>query len=48
MQIEKNGAKIILDGGKEYDCDIITDSMGDKSIDITRFRSETGYITYDP
>ena len=22
--------------------------MGDKSIDITRLRAETGYITYDP
>ena len=48
MDIDKNGARIILGDGKEYDCDIITDSMGDKSIDITRLRAETGYITYDP
>ena len=48
MNREKDGARIILDDGKEYSCDIITDSMGDKSIDITKLRAETGYITYDP
>ena len=48
MDIDKNGARIILGDGQEYDCDIIADSMGDKSIDITRLRAETGYITYDP
>ena len=48
MHKDKDGARIILADGKEYTCDIITDSMGDKSIDITRLRAETGYITYDP
>ena len=45
---KKDGAKIILDNGNEYLCDVLTDSMGDRSIDITRLRAETGYITYDP
>ena len=48
MTEEKNAAKIILPGGKEYDCSVITDNMGDKSIDITNLRKDTGYITYDP
>ena len=48
MKIEKNAATIILDGGKEFHANVITDSMGEKSIDITRLRKETGYITYDP
>ena len=42
MYKDKDGARIILADGKEYTCDIITDSMGDKSIDITRLRAETG------
>lgn len=48
MNIEKNGAKIIFSDGKEFDTDIITDNMGEKSINITKLRSQTGYITYDP
>ncbi len=47
MEIVKNGAKLILDG-KELPLTVITDNMGDKSIDITALRKETGYITYDP
>ena len=45
---DKDSARIILEDGREYRCDVLTDSMGDKSIDITRLRAETGYITYDP
>ncbi len=45
---EKNAATIILDDGKTYKTSIITDNQGDKSIDISKLRSETGYITYDP
>lgn len=45
---QKNAATIILDGGKTFHTSIITDNQGDKSIDISKLRSETGYITYDP
>ena len=48
MTIEKNAARIILPGEREYSCNVITDTMGDKSIDITNLRKDTGYITYDP
>ena len=48
MTVNKNGAKIILEDGKEYSTSVITDNMGEKSIDITGLRKETGYITYDP
>ena len=48
MVREKDAALIRLSGGKEYHADIITDSMGEKSVDITTLRKETGYITYDP
>ena len=45
---EKDAALIKLSSGKEFKADIITDNMGEKSIDITTLRKETGYITYDP
>lgn len=48
MNVQKEAAKIIFEDGKEYKCSVITDNMGDKSIDITKLRAETGYITYDP
>ena len=48
MTREKDAALIRLSGGREFHADIITDSMGEKSIDITALRKETGYITYDP
>ena len=48
MTVNKNGAKIILEDGREYSTSVITDNMGEKSIDITGLRKETGYITYDP
>jgi citrate synthase len=47
MDIEKNKAKLILPE-QELDLTVITDNMGDKSIDITALRKETGFITYDP
>jgi citrate synthase len=40
-------AKLILEG-KEYEYPIITGSEGEKAIDISNLRSETGYITMDP
>ena len=45
MTVNKNGAKIILEDGREYSTSVITDNMGEKSIDITGLRKETGYIT---
>jgi citrate synthase len=40
-------AKLILDG-KEYEIPVITGSEGERAIDISNLRSETGYITMDP
>lgn len=48
MLVEEGKAKIIFDDGREYKTDIIVDNLGDKSIDITKLRAQTGYITYDP
>jgi len=39
--------KIDLDG-KRFDLPFIEGSEGEKAVDITHFRKETGYITYDP
>ena len=39
-------AKIILEG-KEYEYPTFTGSEGEKAIDISNFRSQTGYITMD-
>ncbi|MFL3051434.1 MAG: citrate synthase [Candidatus Neomarinimicrobiota bacterium] len=39
--------KIDLDG-KRFDLPLIEGSEGEKAVDITHFRKETGYITYDP
>ncbi len=47
MDIKKDAAKLILED-KEVTLPIITDSMGDKAIDITSLRKQTGFITYDP
>ena len=41
-------ARLILPDGREYEMPVMTDSMGDKSLDITGLRKDTGYITYDP
>ena len=40
-------AKIDLNG-KMLDLPVITGSEGEKAVDITHLRKETGYITYDP
>ncbi|HPZ15920.1 MAG TPA: citrate synthase [Sphaerochaeta sp.] len=47
MDIDKNKATLILPD-KEIQLTVLTDNMGDKSIDITALRKETGFITYDP
>ncbi|MFA5698819.1 MAG: citrate synthase [Sphaerochaeta sp.] len=47
MDIKKDAATLSLED-KKVTLPIITDSMGDKSIDITALRKQTGYITYDP
>ncbi|MEL4503432.1 citrate synthase [Luteococcus sp. H138] len=39
-------AQLIIDG-KTYDLPVITGSMGEQAIDITRLRAETGLITLD-
>lgn len=39
-------AKITLDG-KTYDFPIVEGTAGDKAIDISKLRSQTGFITYD-
>jgi citrate synthase len=48
MKLDNNGAKLVFDNGKEYVLPVVTDNMGDRSIDITNLRKETGCITYDP
>ncbi len=40
-------AKIIIDG-KTYEFPVITGSEGEKGIDISELRKQTGYITLDP
>lgn len=40
-------AKLIVDG-KEYEFPVIMGDEGEKGIDISNLRSETGYITMDP
>ena len=34
--------------GKSYDLPIVEGSEGERAIDITRLRADTGYITFDP
>lgn len=41
-----NTAKITI-GDKEYSAPVFCGSEGECAVDITKFRSETGYITYD-
>lgn len=38
----------IIYKGKEYEYPVIEGSMGDKAIDISKFRGESGLITLDP
>ena len=39
-------AEIILDG-KKYEFPVITGTEGEKAIDISKLRDETGYVTLD-
>lgn len=39
-------AKIVI-GDKEYLAPVLCGSEGERAIDITKFRAQTGYITYD-
>ena len=48
MTVEKQKARLILPGDKEVNLDVLTDNMGNSSIDIEKLRTSTGYITYDP
>lgn len=41
-------AKILFPDGNEYEMPVITDNIGDRSVDISSLRKDTGYITYDP
>ncbi|MFA6890517.1 MAG: citrate synthase [Sphaerochaetaceae bacterium] len=48
MELDNEGAKLIFADGSEYVLPVLTDNMGDKSLNITELRGKTGYITYDP
>jgi citrate synthase len=46
MSKKKKKAKLIVDG-RELELDVIVGSEGERAIDISKLRSETGYITLD-
>ena len=46
-QKAEESAKLILDG-KEFSLPIVIGSEGEKAIDISKLRDESGYITLDP
>ncbi|MBQ2528468.1 MAG: citrate (Si)-synthase, partial [Spirochaetales bacterium] len=48
MTVDKQKAHLSLPDMGNIDLDVITDNMGNHSIDIEGLRSKTGYITYDP
>ena len=48
MEMSKEFVTLALPGEKTYEIPVITDSMGDKFIDIRALRKDTGLITYDP
>lgn len=48
MKVQSKAAHLILPDGRDIALDVITDDMGNNSIDIEKLRSQTGYITYDP
>lgn len=48
MLKEDMSARLILPEGKEFDLGVITDTMGNRAVDVTSLRSKSGYITYDP
>ncbi len=43
---KKEKAKLIV-GGRELELDVIVGSEGERAVDISRLRGETGYITLD-
>ncbi len=45
---EEKKARLILPDDQELELDVITDNMGNHSINISSLRSDSGYITYDP
>lgn len=48
MLKEEKKAHLVLPDGRDIQLDVITDNMGNHSIDIASLRKDTGYITYDP
>ncbi len=48
MEINKEFATLSLPDMDPIQVPVITDSMGEKSIDVRGLRKQTGYITYDP
>lgn len=48
MDINKEFATLNLPEKEPIQIPVITDSMGEKSIDVRGLRKQTGYITYDP
>ena len=48
MEFNKEFATLALPEKDPIQIPVITDNMGDKSIDVRNLRRETGYITYDP
>ena len=48
MLKEEKKAHLVLPDGRDIQLDVITDNMGNHSIDIVSLRKDTGYITYDP
>ena len=48
MSVDKDKAHLILPDQGDVSLNVITDNMGNHSIDIEGLRKKTGYITYDP
>jgi len=44
----QDAAKLVLPDGKEIELPVITGSEGEKAVDISQLRKETGYVTLDP
>ena len=40
-------AKLLIDG-KTYELPVIIGTEGERAIDISKLRQQTGFITYDP
>lgn len=48
MTDEKKSAELKLPNGKVIQLPIVTGSEGEQAVDITKLRSETGFISFDP